>query len=335
MSVGDRLLYALSARSELGWSSIKRIFDSLYEADGVVTDVTPLRYRRADVVRTLDSLGHVEFYPRQGQVKAVVACPAIALLPGRGLPTAVVVGARSPSSVEQLRVTAKQRGVILKVQSQVCDPRLHPSRISLIADDLEQLLALSEMQGLHCANSPVAWSILQATASLDDYLTTLVPEHLGGINWEREDFDPDALYFKRYRREDGTLLSRYTHATRRTRLHIFYRDGVGSVIDPDWGRFALLHAVSRNVLSYDAELFRFAVPVTIPLPKLFARALCLCSGLVPAVENQTPLQQTHGIMARVYDRVPLHIAKLVAEKLGQGLEFRLCGDNPLRRTKRG
>jgi hypothetical protein len=335
MNVGDRLLYAVSARGEMPWAAVKRAFDCLYEPFKDESDTGLLRYRRSETVRMLESLAHVEFDARPQRMRVTVTQPAIAILPGRGLPSGVLTGARSEAKIGRLAAAAMRSGVFLDVQCQTFDPRFNPSRISLVADNLDQLTVFAQAEGLHWTGTPAAWSILNVAGSLDDYSRTLVPGQMSSLNWEREDFNPEALCFTRLQRQDSTLLSRYTHPTRRTLLHVLYKDGVGSIVDPDWGRFAVMHAAGRGVLAYDAQLFEFFVPVTIPLPKLLARALCLCSGLVPAVTNGITWPGAHMSTSRVYHRVPLSVAKLIAEKLGQRLEFRHFGNDLLRRTRRG
>jgi hypothetical protein len=102
-------------------------------------------------------------------------------------------------------------------------------------------------------------------------------------------------------------------------------------VEADWGRFALMRALARDVLLYDPQAFSLAVPITMPLPKLLARSLCLCSGLLPSeVESLWPGSR---MKARVYRRVPLSIAELIANKLQQRLVFRTLCTADLRKTQ--
>ncbi|MCI0627996.1 MAG: hypothetical protein L0387_41150 [Acidobacteria bacterium] len=322
MNAGDRLLYALSARRHMSWAAVKHAFDCLHETDDDPNDGDSLRYRRGYTVRVLDSLGHVEFDARPQQLRVIVTPPTIAVLPWRGLPTGVLTGARSPASVGQLSAAAKRFGVLLDVHCQISDPQLHPSRISVVTEDLAHLTFFAREQGVHCTEFPAAWSLLHVAGSLDDYLGTLKPEGVGDLNWEREDFDPEALCFNVRLRQDKPLLSRYTHPTRRTRLHVLHQAEMASPVDPDWGRFAILQAARRDVLTYGKNSSLFCVPATTPLPKLLERSLCLCSGWAPAVANGIVWPGSRVSSARVYQHIPVRLAETIADKLGQRLSFR-------------
>jgi len=332
MTIGDCLLYAISARGHMPWPAVKRAFDCLYEPLNDAGDPGPLRYRRGETIRTLENLAHVEFDNRSQQMRIAATPPTIAILPGRGLPKGVLTGARSQAQIERLSATARRTTVLFDVQKQTWNPHLYPSRISLAADNLDELMAFALDQGLQCTATPAAWSIVNVAGSLDDYMRTLLPAHQSSLNWEREDFDPQTLSFDHIRRQDNTLLSRYTHPTRRYRLHVLYQEGTGSLVDAEWGRFAALRAIERNVLAYDSLTFQFVVPVAVPLPKLLARALCLCSGFVPSGPNEV-IPANPGL--RVYHRVPLSLAQAIADKLAQHLEFRQFSARIPRRKKRG
>jgi hypothetical protein len=62
-----------------------------------------------------------------------------------------------------------------------------------------------------------------------------------------------------------------------------------------------------------------AVPAAAPLPKLFGRVLCLCSGLapawLPASDTDWKFPESKGY--HVYTSVPQTIAEIVFAKLGQ------------------
>lgn len=86
-------------------------------------------------------------------------------------------------------------------------------------------------------------------------------------------------------------------------------------VDPDWGRFFVLKSQSRHILYYGQRSHTFIHPLTIPLPKLIARALALCSGEAPLLSESSKIGQTQA----VYRTVPQSIAAIAAQKLGQEL----------------
>ncbi len=331
MSIGDRLLYAVSARGAMSWVSVKRAFDCLHEADSELHNEEFWRYRRRDAVSVLENLAHVEFDTRPQDMTIAVTSPAIAVLPGLGLAHGVLVGARSPAGIDHLSVAAKRAGIIWEVRPQRDDSSFYPTCISFIAETINDLMAFAASERLDCGETPPAWSILHFAGSLDEYIGTLMREDLTSLNWDREDFDPDALFFRKLLRQDSVVLSRYTHPTRRTRVHVLRQAGATTRVEGDWGRFALMRALARDVLLYDPQAFSLAVPITMPLPKLLARSLCLCSGLLPSEVGS--LWPGSRMKARVYRRVPLSIAELIANKLQQRLVFRTLGTADLRKAQ--
>jgi hypothetical protein len=68
-------------------------------------------------------------------------------------------------------------------------------------------------------------------------------------------------------------------------------------------------------------LFLIGVPATMPLPRLLARCLCLCSGLPPVIGGGHAWAGSSAVSTRYYRRVPPQIAELVANKLDQQLDF--------------
>lgn len=325
MNVGDRLLYAISARRAMSWTSVKRAFDCLHEENIDVHNEDFWRYRRRDAVTVLENLAHVEFDTRPEHMTVTVTSPAIAVLPGLGLTVGILAGARSPAGIDHLRLAAKRAGIGWEVRAQHGDSTFYPTCISLTAETINDLTAFAASQNLDCSATPPAWSILHFAGSLDDYLASLQAEDLASLNWEREDFDPDALFFRRMRRQDRVVLSRYTHPARRTKLHVLYKEAATTRLDADWGRFALMRELAQDVLRYDPQEFTLAIPITMPLPKLLARSLCLSSGFLPAEVGGVHWTGSR-VKARVYRRVPFAIAELVALKLRQRLVLRDPGN---------
>jgi hypothetical protein len=92
-------------------------------------------------------------------------------------------------------------------------------------------------------------------------------------------------------------------------------------VDPDWGRFAILSKAGRNVIHYERVAAILALPAAIPLPKLLARTLCLCSGLVPRIISGSAVtgSAVNVPLFRLYLNVPPEFAQIVAGKLDQML----------------
>lgn len=322
MSIGDRLLYAISARGSMSWASVKRAFDCVHEDSSELHDEESWKYLRRNAITVLENLAHVEFDARSQRI--AVTSPGVAILPGRGLAIGVVVGARSPAGISDLSTAARRAGIACEIRGQLGDSDFYPSCITLIADGVPDLAAFAASHSLAFSVTPPAWSILHFAGSIDQYMELVQPEDLTNMNWGREDFDPEALFFRLGQRNDHVVLSRYTHPARRTRLHVLYEREESTRVEPDWGRFVLMRRLGHDILLYDPQELTLAAPITMPFPKLLARSLCLCSGLLPTEVGGKHWPGSQ-MKARVYRRIPPAIAELVAAKLQQRLVLRGYG----------
>jgi hypothetical protein len=324
----DRLLYVISAKSEITWSSFKEIFDSLYTSAAHLGefDLDSLPYRRLETMRAIEALGHCDFFFGGKGNKVCVTPPVLARLPFAGLPQAVLAGARSPQTVDQLAefCSVFDGHVRLSIQHSVPDSVLIPSRIIVEAESARQLEDISEACAIRFSAEPPAWSISQFVGLLDDYLSSLDWSAGEEINWRRKDFDVSLLQFRTASAEYGRVrLSSYDDRVRNQRIHLLWRDGSFARVDRDWGRYAALRCAGVNVLTYDAPQLRLAVPVGAPLPRLFARALALCSGLPARFVSRKKMSPEHTVPDSwgftCFESVPPQIAGIVANKLGQEL----------------
>ena len=141
------------------------------------------------------------------------------------------------------------------------------------------------------------------------------------LNWEERQFDIAHLHFSLSHSSGDVQLIRYTHPSRQYPIHYLWRGTDATRVNPDWGRFAVLKEAGLSVLHYDRATCAVIVPATVPLPKLLARSLCLCSGLVPDIIPSSAVinSPVSSLLFRVYPEVPYEFAKTVAAKLDQAL----------------
>lgn len=321
MNSGDRLLYAISARQEMGWPSFKRTFGRVcvhsFAGEGSL-DMSLARYETA---RALDALGHVEF-DFSSTPRVYAARPALSLLPRSGLPIAILSGARAPQTVELL---SKQVGIIGRNLSLGIGPQQHksrciPSRITLAGERVEDLSELAREAQIAFQATPASWNILHFAGSLREYLAQCEWLRREPLNWEARHFDTELLQFAVGQSGDGPRLIKYVHPSRQYPVHYLWRGGEAALVDPDWGRFAALKETGRNILHYDHSSGSVVLPATIPLPKLLARGLCLCSGLAPALVGSAMVNSpVIAALFKVYPKVPYELAQIVAAKLDQAL----------------
>ncbi|MEZ2317974.1 MAG: hypothetical protein ACBR15_03090 [Microcoleus sp.] len=325
----EKLLYVISAKKELAWLSFKEIFDYLYNLETGVreenTDNDGIKKKRYQAIRALDSLGHCDFYFSDDSSKSKVyaAPPVLVRLPCAGFPQAILAGARSPATIQQLSDACQSVGthINLEIQEQASESVLIPKRVAVQeAEDVSELEAIASALGIPFIETPSAWSLLHFSASIDDYLATLKWSNDSELNWKRETFEPNSLQFKTLEKTETNIrISRYSHPSRNTQSYYFWQDGICSEIDLDWGRYAILKALRRNVLIYDKRRFTMAVPASANLPRLLERALTLCSGYAATYVKKLPSTYPQIQGFNLFTAIPPQIAEMTAAKLGQTL----------------
>src|SRR5262245_58185299 len=100
-SSGDLLLFAVTAAGPMSWPAFSRAYDALLgSAEGEGGALDPGRRRRKSRA-LLDALGHCETAIGNGSSTIAAAPAVLARLPVSGLPKALLVGARQPSTVPE------------------------------------------------------------------------------------------------------------------------------------------------------------------------------------------------------------------------------------------
>lgn len=328
MTPGDRLLYALSAKVDLSWSSFKKLFELLCGSHLVPADLQDAGLVRYETVRGFDALGHVEL-DLGSSLRIYAAPPALALLPGAGIPEAVLAGARSPRSMDEWREQAHPYGsrLELDVQPQKDSSGKFPSRASVKAESLEDLRSFAKDIHVDFQGIPASWRILNFAGSLREFLADSEWQRSEKLNWEERQFNPVELRFSTAPADGPNTLIKYIHPSRQYPIYFLWRGAEAARTDPDWGRFAILSSAGRNVIHYERSSGTLLLPASIPLPRLFGRALCLCSGFVPRLIPSSLIVNSEATtpLMRLYGNVPREFAQIVAEKLNQQLitDFRL------------
>lgn len=322
----DYLLYVVSAWCEMSWPAFKKAFDNLYiryilrETD----TLDSLSHYRRHTIRFLDSLGHcdVEFNESGGRIYSVP--PLLARLPTYGFPQAVLCGSRTPQSLDLLTKACKAISGKIKVdvQTQASTRAYVPRRVIVQAESIDTLLKLAESLHIGFSDNPPAWTLLQLSGSVDDHICSrewlIQPE----LNWPSRDYDLERLQFIPRRGTAGAMrLSSYEDSTRGRKIHFLWQGESCAQSDRDWGRYVALNWARSSVLIYDSQRSLLAAPSGAPLPRLVARALTLCSGLVPRFVDKVsvPLRSSEQIGFDVYTDIAPDIAQLAASKLGQSL----------------
>jgi hypothetical protein len=322
MIPGDRLLYAISAKGEMGWPAFKRTFELLCAHHLTEKNLEDMDFARYETARTLDALAHVEI--DFGSNARLYSAPAVlSLLPRSGLPVAVLSGSRSPNTIDFLSARVEKSGgkLLLDVRNQHDESKRFPARIAVLGESTEDLARLAQETDFAFQETPASWTILNFAGSLGEYLSGCEWLRTEKLNWDERQFDVERLRFSATPSSGDLQLIRYIHPSRQYPIYYLWRGGEAARVDPDWGRFATLKEAARSVIHYDQSACAVLLPATVPLPKLLARALCLCSGLVPLAVSGSAVVDSSvtAPLFRVYSDVPHEFAQIVAAKLDQTL----------------
>jgi hypothetical protein len=315
-SEADQLLYVLTAKREISWSAYKAVVDEIFRATPTFRkDVASLRGR---ILRLFDALGFCDLSFRQGAGRVFVAPATLVRLPLQGC-SAILVGARGPTTFEDLS-TAARGGTELSLHLDDTEENgLLPSRITVDASHVEELARLSSRLKIPFEPQPACWKLSQFSADIESYERTLQWTDGPDLNWKSWHFDPEYIEFRE--QSDPAMpirLVRYLDPVKNIPRYRLWRNKSYAEIDLDWGRYIVLRESGFNVLYYDPHHHRIAVPRSASLPRLLQRAIGLSSGLMPMTYR---LREGTGSRKAwdLFQLVPSQVAEMVCKKVGQSL----------------
>jgi hypothetical protein len=319
--MSDELLIALSRRGEATWPTFRRYVDELASRPGIAERAAVIPYHETVTLNVLEALGHVAADLADGAGTIQIAPRVLARLLVMGRPQAVLAGHRVADTEQKLRNACASRPGTTLQAADSADLPLAPRRL-LIEADGEDLAAVAMAVEARYTPEPAAWRLLQYAGTVAEYEGALrwLPQR--EPNWERHDFDPNAVAFRDPAHRAGPCdgLSEFRDPqTTRNRYYLRRNDHTAEV-DREWGRYTVLAAAGRSVLFY-TDAGEVAVPLGALLPGPFATGLSLCSGYAPRlVRLGCPDGQAGPIRYLAYRGVPRPLAELAAEKLRQRLQ---------------
>ena len=81
----------------------------------------------------------------------------------------------------------------------------------------------------------------------------------------------------------------------------------------------ILKKYVKNIIVYDKNKECLGVPLTVPFPRILARAAALCSGKAPLIHRISckKIKMPNGPLFYLYTEVPEVVADTIAQKAGQ------------------
>lgn len=331
--MSNELIYALSSMGQVSFSKYNELFKTLYRPES--DDEAEIDHRSL-ICRMLDSLGYFEF---DLDARKVFMCPpALVMMPTSGLPRLLLTGARTPSLITKVKAAIRDKRDMVRVsrQSQARDWLNLPDAIFLEAADIDSVRDVANSSGVFFSpGEPAGWEMVTSSDAIDDIEARLAFMPRQDINWEKRVFDTENLRFtfpKGNTLYDNSLVE-YTHPFTHQKMHWLWRGTAASETNRDWGRYLALKYCSKNIVIYDESNQYLGVPLTVPIPKILARAAALCSGKAPSIRriDCTEPSIKNDSLFYIYREVPGIVAKMIAHKTGQKIVLRKIDMNRERR----
>lgn len=313
---GNLLLYSVSGKREVSWPVFKRMFDMLAGMELVRYENAALS--RNLVLRAFGTLGHWEILNERDGLRIAIAPSCLSRLPTSNS-LAVLCGSRSAETIDRVRTVASKCNVTVEITSHPGPLSvLLPDRVLLRGPDDSHLYECAMSLGITLAVSPPAYALASESATMHQIEASLEWKQIPELNWSCADFDPEHNCFLRMKEGRSSFrLTRYLDPQKNLFRYYIWDSDMCAEIDVDWGRYLALHRSGFNVLYFDPGKHLLALPKSLPLPRLLARAVGLCSGSSP----RTLTSSSDGGLTNfvIYELVPHCVADLAAAKLGQEL----------------
>ncbi|MFX0108245.1 MAG: hypothetical protein ACFE7R_08180, partial [Candidatus Hodarchaeota archaeon] len=115
-------------------------------------------------------------------------------------------------------------------------------------------------------------------------------------------------------------LVEYINPLNQQRVHWLWKGTLAAEVNRDWGRYIALANHVVNILIYDKLRNHLSVPEYVPLPRFFARALTLCSGIAPTratISAHNKIGFPPNLPVNIFSQVSPEIVGILSSKLSQ------------------
>lgn len=151
------------------------------------------------------------------------------------------------------------------------------------------------------------------SANIHDYEETMQLIDENDYDWARYIFNPETLSFEKSETtsfDQSFSLVKYK-LNEYTQQYKLWKENKCYQIDMNWGRFLAMNHFGKNVIFFDRESHKVAIPIELPLPRLLAESIMLLSGLAP------DFRMIEERKYRVYENIPSVFTVNLFRKLGQ------------------
>lgn len=318
----DSLIYSMSVKGSMYIDDFYGLLSSV-TLEGEYDEENTSFGVAKQILRIIESLGYCECdYTSR---KIYMCDPTFVLLPSSGVPTAVLVGARIPrliDNVKQFVKNERSRAFFIRVPQKSYGVNI-PSLVCIQADSVETLQKIASLCKVKAdLKIPAAWKLSIYSSSISDVRSGLLFMLRDRKNQELRLFDEDRLLFVQDDGKRDFRLTEYLDPSNNQRTYWYWEGDEGATVNRDWGIYLSLSTVKKNILLYNPRLLELSVPVSAPLPLIISRSLSLCTGTAPSFARMGQkrlgdIPENHPM--HIFSGITEEMAKLTARKLGQEL----------------
>lgn len=322
--VGNMLCSFLALKNVLTTEEFFRAFEFYYSKEFSERQTTAsfnLTRTKKAALNFYDFTGILDY---EYETKKIVVNPTqfifIPTSQGRKI---LLIGARDSSLMETLFNTAPRHNLQIEITKQFS------SNEKLLLPDAITFKAFGKSNENYGEKNLIAFAKeLQINFSYDYFPQIALHEFSSGITeyqnsmkltdendygWARRIFNPEDLSFERS--ETPTFSKSFSLIEYKLNEYTYYYklwiDGKCYQVDKNWGKYLALKRFNKNVILFDGNRNRVAIPWEVPLPRLLSESIILLSGLAP------DFREIEGRFYRVYENIPGIFTENLFRKLGQ------------------
>jgi len=286
----DLLLSWMTLTGEGAWATFRNAVQELAGPDADLSRIS--RTLRI----TLSDLGFADFFIEDTQRWKILP-PVLGGLAGKRC-VAGMFGARTPIILESLKATAENLGCEIRWET----PRDSPVLIR-IKGGMSELAAIANEVGV-VFETNLAAAVVQVLRPVPHTLE-YAPVEPAPLNWKVQSFDFKTCSWTEGLRAHSACEYTPTYGPPKYFVHV--KRGKLLKISKRESLYAAAMLNGIALIRYEATDRRLSVPLFAPLPALYSRAACLCSGQLGSVVD--------GRI--IYNEIPSDMAAFLMVAAGQ------------------
>lgn len=255
--------------------------------------------------------------------KIVVNPPQFIFIPASQGRKILLIGARDSSLAEAIINTAPRHNLQVEITKQFSsnEKLLLPDAITIKAfgkssetygeKNLVEFTKELQIKFSHDYFPQIA--LHEFSSGITEYQSSMQLTDENDYGWARRIFNPEDLSFARSETQsfDKSFSMIEYKLNEYTYYYKLWIDGMCFQVDKNWGKYLALKRFNKDVILFDSNRKRVAIPWEVPLPRLLSESIMLLSGLAP------DFREIEGRFYRVYENIPGIFTENLFRKLGQ------------------